>query len=460
MLNPADPIAAVAAAAVVAHAQGRAIVPSDALRWAADVLLEAAATRSHVDMMSSESMVYPWGADRSAAVALPALLLPPFKSLRLDRGTIERGLHSCATSLFDEVRVALVLGAAPVWAAPCEQARQSRVCRHRLAWAAARSGLRDCRLGDWNRETGDRLSEPLNEPYEDSLPTVETSHLLLNRLTAPLVVAAQAARSDSCVAGAAQRLLQILFAAHRRGLDHWAREDYALPAHHRQSVARVLIEAAIAGDVDSITNHIRLFVSNARALDHFLRDLAIVFTHDSTLRPALSTIWRRVMTTALDALDAGADLGSDRDWSDRALAGLLPAPRIGTSEGDPDRTWEEARQDWLAPDEIADLVARWLPRVRRTAEGLDAIALLAQCASPSWQGTTGLVWAEQLIDGEYAAVAGKCYFLGLWLEGLRKTGQLDSSGMGRWRHLVDRLAAAGDKNAVTLQQTEELARVP
>src|SRR6266566_3841238 len=41
VLHPEDPIAAVAAAAVVAHAQGRACVPDEDLHWAAGVLVEA-----------------------------------------------------------------------------------------------------------------------------------------------------------------------------------------------------------------------------------------------------------------------------------------------------------------------------------------------------------------------------------------------------------------------------------
>jgi hypothetical protein len=51
-VHPADPIAAVAAAAIAAHARNRAEVPDDHLRWAAGVLAEVAA--------------HPWAEARSA----------------------------------------------------------------------------------------------------------------------------------------------------------------------------------------------------------------------------------------------------------------------------------------------------------------------------------------------------------------------------------------------------------
>src|SRR5438132_9585888 len=111
-------------------------------------MLIDSALRPDLDELSDESTIYDWGADRSAAVGLPTLLLPPFDGMRLDRAAIEQALHNCATSLSDEVRAAFALGVAAVWAAPCGKMRESGVCRHEVAWAAAQSGLRDCRLGD------------------------------------------------------------------------------------------------------------------------------------------------------------------------------------------------------------------------------------------------------------------------------------------------------------------------
>jgi hypothetical protein len=453
-LHPADPIAAVAAAAVVAHAQGRASVPEDDLRWAAEVLVEVA-RRPWLDAMSDESSVYPMGADRSAAAGLPVLLLPPFDGVALDRAEVEKALWHCTTSLFDEVRVAFALSVAPVWAAPCEPSATSGTCRHETAWTAVQEGLRDCRLGDWD-QAGRRQPDPLEGPYDQTLPTVQSERLLVYWLVAPLVAAAAAARSASCVAGAARRLLRVLFAAHRRGADHWARKGYGrYNDRQRAVVARLLVQAAVAGDAEELTEYVRVFTANARALDAFLRDLAVLFTYDEGLRSALPSVWRQVLTAALDALDAGTDLLGDHHGSDSALGGLLPTPQLDMGDTAPDATLERARQGWVAPEAIADLVARWVPIARREPRAADAVAQLAGCASPSWQATTGLLWAEELIDGDYAAVASRCWFLTDWLEAVRAAGQLDADGTARWRRLVDGLAAEGDSRAVKLQQAEE-----
>lgn len=67
-LNRLDPIAAVAAAAAVAHPHGRIDVPVDDLRWATDVLIEAITEPSHTEYVASS--FYSLGADRSAATGL------------------------------------------------------------------------------------------------------------------------------------------------------------------------------------------------------------------------------------------------------------------------------------------------------------------------------------------------------------------------------------------------------
>lgn len=457
-LHPMDPVAAVAAATVVAHGQGRASVPTDDIRWAADVLVDAAITPL-MDPMSYHGTIFPMGADRSAAAGLPALLLPPFHGTDIDIGAIEEALRRCATSVFDEVRAALAIGLAPVWAMPCYRPSGSAPCLHEVAWATVQEGLRDCRLGDWNQEAQRRLPDPLKGPYDQTLPTVDTDRLLLNHLVSPLVAAADAARSQACVAPAARRLLDVLFDANRRASDHWATKGYGgyglFRDRQRPSVVRVLVEFAIEGDVGPLTDHVGAFASNARALDQLLRDVAVLFTYDDDLRGALSVVWRTMMTAALDAVDAGADFLNDRHWSDGAIAGLIPTPQLDISDTDPDATLERARQSWLPPDDISDLVARWLPIARREPRALDAVAQLARCASPAWQATTGLAWAEDLVDGHYGAVASRCWFFVDWLGSVRASGRLQADGWPRWRRLVDGLAAEGDARAAGLQQAEE-----
>jgi hypothetical protein len=453
--HPADPVAAVAAAAVIAHAQGRAHLPDDDLCWAATVLIEVA-TRPRVGELSRSVTIDPDGADRSAAVALPALLLPVFDDIQLDRQGVEEALLASATSLFDEVRAAFALGVEPIWSTPCTPSPSAQTCRHQLAWTAAQQGLRDCRRGGWDRATQQRFTDPLDPPYEATLPAVPTELLLVNRLTAPLVTAAAAARSGSCIATAAVRLRDVLFDVHRRGTGHWATKGYNRHHNrHRDRVVRVLIETTIDGDATPLASYVRAFTTNAQALDELLDDLRQLFTYDGTLRTSLLPVWRLVMTTALDALESGATLPGRHHWRDSALAGLLPTPKITISDTNPMATLERARPHWLDPDDIADLAIRWLKIARGEPKAVDAVTDLANCATPAWQATTGLTWAEDAINGDYAAIAGRCWVLPEWLETVHVAGQLDVQGVDRWHRLVDGLAAHGDYRAVKLQQTVE-----
>ena len=225
-LHPADPIAAVAAAAIAAHARKHAEVPDDDLRWAADVLVEVAA-HPWTEARSTPESKHRTGADRSAAAALPALLLSEFDHIRPGTTPLEEALHHSGASVPDEVRMIFAYAAAPVWTAPCGP--DGKTCRHQVLWSALLGGLRDCQFGSWDQAAQRRLIEPLAEPFDQALPRVQTERLLVNRLTSPLIAAADAARSGSCVAQQASRILDVLLTAHRRGAVHWAEKNYGPP---------------------------------------------------------------------------------------------------------------------------------------------------------------------------------------------------------------------------------------
>jgi hypothetical protein len=319
-------------------------------------------------------------------------------------------------------------------------------------------GLRDCQLGAWDQAAQRRLIEPLTDPYDQALPCVQTDRLLVNRLTSPLIAAADAARGGSCIAPEASRMLDVLLTAHRRGAVHWAEKNYGWPSgdQHGPAVARALAETAAAGSTQPVTGHIRAFTRQSpHALAELLHNLAITFTYDDALRQALPTAWRPVMEAALDEMEAASGLPADRHWSALALGGLIPAPEPSLDDTDPDASIEHARKAWPAPDTFSDLITRWRAVAQGQPRAADALVKLSRCAPPAWQAATGLQWIEQLIGSNYSAFAGRCYYLTRWLTDIRATlaGEADTA---RWRRLVDGLAAAGDNSAARLQQAEEI----
>jgi hypothetical protein len=54
---------------------------------------------------------------------------------------------------------------------------------------------------------------------------------------------------------------------------------------------------------------------------------------------------------------------------------------------------------------LSELIKRWLPIARSQPAAAGALSKLDWCASPAWQATTGLQWVEELIAGNFAAVA-------------------------------------------------------
>lgn len=453
-LNPMDPIAAVAAATITEHASARATIDTKDLEWAAQILI-AAALDPHTDEMSYNGTIYPMAADRAAARGLPLLLLERFDHIALDRSSISSALQAIATSSYDEVRVALAPGASPIWAAPCSGTSDGGCSRHEPMWRSIESALSQCRLGPWDPDEQRRSRKLLPPPYPQTLADIPDNDLIASRLAMPISCTI-AARETECLTGAVEALLPVLLAANIRSVNHLREQGYGgYERRDREIVARALLELSIAGQDDSLLQHVHSFTSNANALQQFLDDLADIFTYDDSLRSTISDVWPSVLSTALDAVDAGADLKGSRHWVDYAVSGLLPTPKIRPEDGDVDGTLARVRSSWIEPTALFHLIDRWIDLAKHEPKAADAVARFALCNPMTWQLGHGLDWAERIIDGRFDSFANRCWFLTNWLSFVRERAQLIGESMRRWRRLIDGLAAAGDSKAADLQRVDE-----
>ncbi|MEU7890840.1 hypothetical protein AB0B54_35520 [Microbispora bryophytorum] len=456
MLWPENGLVAVAAAAVRAHATGRATLDTSSVTWAADAVIWAA-ENPRTDGMSYSGSWFSMGADRAAAAAAPLLLLAPFDNLGLNRSRVENCLRSLATSLFDEVRAIYVKGCEPVWAAPCNIDESTDECRrHRPAWVAATAGLIDCRLGPWSQETQQREPDPLPAPFHESLTAVADDQLMVNRLRMPLACMVDARRVP-CLQSTVGDLWGPLWNAHRRGLAYWWKEGYDHHAHiTHEPIAQRMIKIALDGDRDPVRAHIEYFAADSNALHMLFEGFGTVFTYDEELRRSMVDFWPWALEVALDAVGDGTELRSQHHrWYDYMTAALLPTPNARMSDPDIDSTLARCREDWLQPDALGQLADRWLRLARWEPKAVDAVIMFAKSAPPQWQTTTALTWIESIVDGRYDLFANHLWFLEEWLAELRNSGAVVGDIKSRYHRIVDGMAAAGDRAAVRLQQLDE-----
>ncbi|MGE2871954.1 hypothetical protein ACQGFJ_32150 [Rhodococcus sp. 3.70] len=448
-----DAVGAVAAAALVAHTDGQAHIRREDLHWAVQTLLDAA-TASPDALMRYAGTTYPRGMDRSAAAALPLVLAAPFDGLGVDRTKLASGLLACATSPFDEVRTAFANAGQWVWGMPCD-GTSSDLCRHRFLWEAAKAGLRDARIGPWDEHGQYRLPDPVFPPYDVVIAGISADCLQLNHLV-PVLGAAASALLAPCVTDEAEKLLPVLLDAHCRTVECWAKDGFLYDNDQQGAlVARVLVSLALGGNPEPLIEHVRRFTHHANALHALLDDVSSLCTYDDTVRPHLEELWRLMMTTALDTVDAGATLVDYGTWANWAVAALLPTPHLSPADTEPDSTLVRARAGWLRPDSIIDLIDRWLPLAQGRPKAVDAIVQFAKCNPSSWQLSTGLLFAEKIINGQYPVIANQCLWLTDWLAELRQTDLHNPDTIASWRRIVDGLAAANDGAAAHLQKLEE-----
>jgi len=454
-----DAPTATAAMALRAHALGDVSLPSDMLNWATAAVLEVGLAQEDSGRYSGER--FDMGADRSAARALPLLLLPCFgedageSRLTSDvHAKVSAAVARLAASHIDEVRREVAVAMAQVWTAPCTPGYGGTYrCRHAEALAAVVGAARMCRLGPFDDGAQRRLEVALDGSIVEALRDLTTADILVPRLTGPIIAVADCVRSSCCGAGDAAPLLQALLGVHRRGAAHWADKRYHTDHDDRRFVAEVLLKLAGSGRDQELIQHVDLFADHPHALEQLLDDLAQLATYDEGHRSALSAVWPRVMDQVLSAYDEGRGNRRDR-WSDRAVAALIPAPRISAADGELEATLVAARVGWPTPEELASRIERWLPLAAGEGWCVDALIGLLDVAPFPEQASRGLPWMLRLVEGHIESAQGS-FRLPSWLQRVRDAAVLDATTRPIYQRIVDGLAASGDHRAVELQQLDE-----
>ena len=299
-LNPREVPAAVAAAAIIAHQRGHVELNEDELCWARDLIANCAlAPTAFDDDPTTDDTPYPPGVDRSAAAALPALLvLEATTDLGSSScGELETALVASATSASSEVRRITATALDFVWIADCTQTTREGSCIHEIALRAIDAGIRECRLG-LPDNSGRRSRVPISGSLLEELDKIPTECLTVPRLVAPIIAAAGASVAECCVQTVANDLLDSLILAYRRGAIRWATGGYLFSDKgNHYWPAKVMLSLAADGEPRLLLETVRAYADCGRALSQLLHDLSEAATYDPRLRSALPIVWPPVLQT-------------------------------------------------------------------------------------------------------------------------------------------------------------------
>jgi hypothetical protein len=329
----ADGPVAAAASAVELHFTSRAKVSDDDLVWSATVLLQVAAgIADHANDPFDDSF-FSQGADRSAARALPFLLLPAARDLRAaldmhgtdDVGELTELSRAISVRGASEARLAYARALDAVWAAPCDTAHLYGPCHHRIALDLVTESFLDSVIGPWDSELQRRSIVTLDPPAASSLDALNGDDIYARRLTPALRATGAAAISSTCCQDEARAALRSLLAAHQRAM-----LAYEHGYHHSQSDSLVAARAALWQAIDDrddvVLQYVQSYIEHPRVLAEGLQAITAAAEERADAGEHARRLWPRIMDLVLDAAEANPQVFTERTWGDYAEADLIPNP--------------------------------------------------------------------------------------------------------------------------------------
>ncbi len=449
----ADGPVAAAASAVELHLAGRAIVADDDLSWSATVLLQVAAGMAeHANDLFDDSF-FSQGADRSAARALPFLLLPAARELRAALGIngpddvdelIELS-RALAVRGVNETRLAYARALDVVWAAPCETAHLHGRCHHRIAFDLVTESFLDSVVGPWDSDAQRRSIVRLDPSEASSLDALNGDDIYGRRLTPPLRATGSAAISSACCRDEGRAALRSLLAAHQRAM-----LAYDHGHHHSQSDSLVAARAALWQAIDDrddvVLEYVRNYIENARVLAEGLQAIAAAAEERTEAGQHAHRLWPTIMDLVLDAAEANRTVFTERTWGDYAEAALIPNPAAEWGYLTIELAGHPYR--WRNPLSWAPQVDRWLGAITRTRMSIDHLVIAVHEMQVADQIEQGLRWIERIVaeSGDNCATT---FTLPEWLQE-RRADLVTDDQIARWQRVVDLLVVAGDSRVADL----------
>jgi energy-coupling factor transporter ATP-binding protein EcfA2 len=434
-----DAVAAVAAAAILCADRGTA-VPDAVLAWAADELRTTAHDAANIPrtMWDHPGQANLWGADRSAAMALPVLLVDAALRQRAttDEDSLANAITALATSPFSEVRVQLTQALERCWGQDCT----TDPLPHETSLVVLDKMIATAGMGPWGPNGRPRVS--LTAPLENAI--ADDDLRIDTELAAPAIPGLATAADTPCTHGqAAAVLLEAITAYDRtRWPAEYARKHYQDAEQWRTNLDQITAQRALEGDLAPLHAYMEAFAAIPEDLSGTLLAMGELATTPERTE-ACHHAWPQIFDALLPAhrtsqLIEGEPANSlDVQRLDEAL---LPLPPQGAP--------------WPA-SETADLLWTW---VRAYADRpLLVKRLVYVLIRNGWLGGPGATQAVLIVLGTHtAAIKQQAGTVVGWI---RFVLIQHPAAIGPYRdavqRLLDELAAAGSEAAMALQRELE-----
>ncbi|TGG91619.1 MAG: ATP-binding protein [Aphanocapsa feldmannii 277cV] len=444
-IHPRDTYALVAAVALEKYVVEGAGIPHDQLLFAAQFLLQIGEDPVKSPQDEIEEMLFEQGADRSAARALPLLLLPAAVELRTmleeedATTTLERiagAAVNLAQAVANEVRLYLARSLDHVWRTPCVE---HGCCHHELGWRIITATLSRC-IVVGNPETGRYSLLGLNEPIAESLNSAADHSIRVSQLDAAIRALASAGMANVCVSEQARVTLSALLAAQRRSLLACPDEDPDFQGCHTLVSARALLTLARDADDEAIYEHIDAYADHSALLDHLLHSLSAAGEETCERAATVRRLWPRLIRKVLQLNESGHTPFQGGDYGDLALGSLIP-----NLTGEFYYLYREVHGSpikWWNPNELESEVEAWLMHVPGNRNFADRLIDFIRELNPEEQACLGVPWVAKVVGVDRNRVVHPTSKLENWLIGMRDPA-VDARVLPVWQKVVDVLVVAG-----------------
>jgi hypothetical protein len=385
-----DAAAGVSSIALERHFLLGQALETEAIEFAADVVLGVAEGVAPPPRHESEGTYFRWGASRSAARAMPLLLLPAAEALCEAYGTANTGgrdivinsARHLAQAVATETRLYLARGLDSIWREPCHLVP----CNHEIALGLVVDSLHDCLLGEWDQEAQQRPTTGPQEDVADALRTTPAEDIYVSNLDPAIRALSAAITAETCVHEQAEEYLLALLDAQRRTLVH--EPGYDDHGSNTLTAARALLQLAHNGILQPLVDHIAAFTEQDQLLATLLPAIAAAAEETPEAAEAARQIWPAVMSQVLDAHRSDTRRSEHNNFENSAIAALIPNRVYHAMFLY--RELEAAPIIWADANSWQPAIDAWIETATGRPQCIDSLIIMLETLTPADQVSLGL----------------------------------------------------------------------